>query len=107
MESQLTMGMSSSDGPGLLMEQWLGRCIAPCDRPIGPEEFEWGYEEDDFEMEQLKELEAEAVAKDDDDIEALRGPVVLLSDNYKGRGKTSMDALLVRHTLTSYTNALR
>ncbi|KAI0585805.1 Superfamily I DNA and RNA helicase and helicase subunits [Pyrenophora tritici-repentis] len=88
MESQCTMGISATENPGILMEQWLGRCIAPCDRPIGPDQFDWGYEEEeDFEVEQLKELEAEAVAQDDDDIEALRGQVTLLSDNYRGTGK--------------------
>jgi helicase required for RNAi-mediated heterochromatin assembly 1 len=86
MESRCTMGGSSTDSPGILMEQWLGRCLTPCDRPIGPEQFDWGYEEEDLEVEQLKELEAEAVAKDDDDIEALHGPVTLLRDNYKGTG---------------------
>src|SRR5207249_3534221 len=64
------------------------RGLAPCDRPIGPEQFDWGYEEEDFEVEQLKELEAEAVAQDDDDIEALRGPVTILSDNFKGVGES-------------------
>ncbi|EFQ92756.1 hypothetical protein PTNB73_04112 [Pyrenophora teres f. teres] len=87
MESQCTMGISAIENPGILMEQWLGKCLAPCDRPIGPEQFDWDYEEEDFEVEQLKELEAEAVAQDDDDIEALRGPVTLLSDNYKGTGQ--------------------
>ncbi|KAF1945626.1 hypothetical protein EJ02DRAFT_338281 [Clathrospora elynae] len=85
-ESQCTMGISPTDNPGILMEQWLGKCLTPCTRPIAPEQFDWGYEEEDFEVEQLKELEAEAVAQDDDDIEALRGPVTLLSDNYKGKG---------------------
>ena len=92
MESQCTIGVSASESPGILMEQWLGRCLAPCDRPIGPEQFNWGYEEEDFEVEQLKELEAEAVAQDDDDIEALRGPVTLLSDNYKGTGRSLSNA---------------
>ncbi|KNG46299.1 dead box helicase [Stemphylium lycopersici] len=88
METQCTLGVSASDSPGILMEQWLGRCLVPCGRPIGPEQFDWGYEEEDFEVEQLKELEAEAVAQDDDDIEALRGPVTLLNDNYKGTGRS-------------------
>jgi helicase required for RNAi-mediated heterochromatin assembly 1 len=92
MESQCTMGSSPSDSPGILMEQWLGRCLAPCDRPIGPEQFDWGFEEDDFEIEQLKELEAEAVAQDDVDIEALRGPVTQLSDNWKGTGMSLSNA---------------
>jgi helicase required for RNAi-mediated heterochromatin assembly 1 len=39
-------------------------------------------------MEQLQELEAEAVAQDDDDIEALRGEVIALSDNFTGRGSS-------------------
>ena len=37
-------------------------------------------------IEHLQELEAEAVAQDDDDIEALRGEVIALSDNFVGRG---------------------
>ncbi|CBY02164.1 similar to helicase required for RNAi-mediated heterochromatin assembly 1 [Plenodomus lingam JN3] len=87
MESQCTMGISSNENPGLLMEQWLGRCLAPCNRPIGPDDYDWAFEEEDLDVEQLQELEAEAVAKDDDDLEALRGPVTLLRDNYMGRGR--------------------
>ncbi|KAI4931842.1 uncharacterized protein J4E92_003738 [Alternaria infectoria] len=92
MDSQYTMGGSLTDSPGILMEQWLGRCLTPCDRPIGPDQFDWGYEEEDLEVEQLKELEAEAVAQDDDDIEALHGQVVLLRDNYKGTGASLNNA---------------
>ena len=33
----------------------------------------------------MKELEAETFAKDDDDIEALKGPVTLLGGNYAGK----------------------
>ncbi|KAF2179341.1 P-loop containing nucleoside triphosphate hydrolase protein [Zopfia rhizophila CBS 207.26] len=78
------MGISS-DTPGIQMEQWLGKCLTPCPRPILPDDFGFEFEEEDFEVEQLKELEAEAVAQDDDDIEALKGPVTLLSDNQTGK----------------------
>ncbi|KAF1838189.1 hypothetical protein BDW02DRAFT_32428 [Decorospora gaudefroyi] len=111
MESKCIMGSSPSDGPGILMEQWLGKCLTPCDRPIGPEQFDWGFEEEDFEVEQLKELEAEAVAQDDDEIEALRGPVTLLSDNFRGTGAplTDNEVLNVLRTddLTTVPVALR
>ncbi|KAJ4374767.1 hypothetical protein N0V83_001843 [Neocucurbitaria cava] len=99
MDSQCTLGISSTDSPGVLMEQWLGRCLAPCTRPILPDDYEWGYEEEDFEIEQLKELEAEAVAQDDDDKEALRGPVTLLSDNYTGKGGSLLTAIEIRNLL--------
>lgn len=57
-----------------------------CLRPVQPDDFGMDFEEDDFdEVEQLEELEAEAVARDDDDIEALKGPVSSISDNYSGR----------------------
>jgi helicase required for RNAi-mediated heterochromatin assembly 1 len=71
---------------GIQMEQWLGRCLERCEHPYQPDDFGMPYEEDDFdETEQLKELEAEAVARDDDDdIEALRGPITALSDNFRG-----------------------
>ncbi|RMZ73612.1 dead box helicase [Pyrenophora seminiperda CCB06] len=97
-ESKCTLGISASENPGIMMEQWLGKCLKSCDRPIGPEQFDWAYEEEDFEVEQLKELEAEAVAQDDDDIEALRGPVTTLSDNYKGIGQGLSNAE-IRDTL--------
>lgn len=54
----------------------------------------------DFEVEQLQELEAEAVAKDDDDdLEALRGEVILLSDNYVGRGGSTLTTAEIRDLL--------
>lgn len=82
--------------PGIEMEQWLGRSLECYERPYQPDDFGMPYEEDDFdEAEQLEELEAEAVARDDDDdIEALRGPISTLSDNWKGKtgGKLTSDA---------------
>lgn len=98
-DSQSTMGMSPADNPGILMEQWLGKCLAPCERPSQPDDYSWGYEEEDFEVEQLQELEAEAVAQDDDDIEALRGPYTLLSDNYKGKGGSLLTVPEIRELL--------
>jgi helicase required for RNAi-mediated heterochromatin assembly 1 len=98
-DSKSTMGMSPADNPGILMEQWLGKCLAPCERPSQPDDYSWGYEEEDFEIEQIQEMEAEAVAQDDDDIEALRGPYTLLSDNYKGKGGSLLTAVEIRELL--------
>ncbi|KAL6167289.1 hypothetical protein ACJQWK_06727 [Exserohilum turcicum] len=106
MASENTIGISPSDSPGIRIEFWLGKCLAPCDRPIDAEQFDWGYEEEDFEIEQLKELEAEAVAQDDDDIEALQGAVTLLSDNHKGTGAPLSSAKIeemLRRTEDLYT----
>ncbi|KAF2114105.1 P-loop containing nucleoside triphosphate hydrolase protein [Lophiotrema nucula] len=89
MDAQYAMGISS-DSPGIQMEQWLGRCLVPCDRPLQPDDFGIEFEEEDFEIEVLKELEAEAVAQDDDDFETLRGERSLLSDNRMGRGGGSL-----------------
>lgn len=83
--SQDTMGISPADSPGILMEQWLGRSLMPCTHPVQPDDYGLGFEEEDYDVEQLQEIEAEAV-QDDDDLEALRGPVTLLNDNYKGKG---------------------
>jgi len=71
--------------PSISMEHWLGKCVEPRQRPFQPDFFgmDWG-EEGFEEIEQLMEMEAEAVAKDDDDIEALRGPTSFLSDNWMG-----------------------
>ncbi|KAL5117011.1 hypothetical protein ACEQ8H_005097 [Pleosporales sp. CAS-2024a] len=97
--SRDTMGISSADDPVILMEQWLGRSITSCDHPSTPDDYSWGYEEEDFDVEQLEEMEAEAVAQDDDDIEALRGPRILLSDNHRGKATSKMTAAEVRELL--------
>jgi len=113
MESECTLGVSPADSSSILVEQWLGKSLVPCNRPILPDDFDWGYEEEDLDVEQLQELEAEAVAKDDDDIEALRGPVFLLSDNYTGKGVSRLttagfqDLLRKTNDLTTIRSADR
>ncbi|KAH7410083.1 P-loop containing nucleoside triphosphate hydrolase protein [Phaeosphaeria sp. MPI-PUGE-AT-0046c] len=101
-DARSTMGISAVENPGILMEQWLGRCLIPCQRPSQPDDFSLGYEEEeeDFEVEQLQELEAEAVARDDDDDrEALRGEVILLSDDYIGRRSSTLTTPEIRELL--------
>lgn len=98
-ESQGMMGMSVSQNPGILIEQWLGRCLSPCTRPVTPNDYDLGFEEEDYEVEQLQELEAEAV-QDDEDLDALRGPVVLLSDNFRGRGESTLTNEDIRKLLS-------
>lgn len=100
-DAQCSMAASPQDSPGILIEQWLGRCLAPCPRPSQPDDHGWGFEEEDLEVEQLAEIEAEAVAKDDDDIEALDGPVMLLSDNYTGKGASKMTQIKIQELLSS------
>ena len=46
LESQCTMGISPVGNPGILMEQWLGKCLAPCHRPSQPDDYGWGFEEE-------------------------------------------------------------
>ncbi|KAF2822882.1 hypothetical protein CC86DRAFT_356647 [Ophiobolus disseminans] len=98
-ESQNSMGMTQEDNTGVLIEQWLGRYLVRCHRPSQPDDYGWGFEEEDFEVEQLEELEAEAVTRDDDDIEALRGDVFLLSDNYVGKGGSPRTSTAIRELL--------
>jgi helicase required for RNAi-mediated heterochromatin assembly 1 len=46
LDSQYTMGISPIENPGILMEQWLGKCLAPCHRPSQPDDYGWGFEEE-------------------------------------------------------------
>jgi helicase required for RNAi-mediated heterochromatin assembly 1 len=48
-ESGPMMGMSADNTPGIMMEQWLGRFIAVCQRPVLPDDFDGGWEEEEFE----------------------------------------------------------
>jgi helicase required for RNAi-mediated heterochromatin assembly 1 len=86
MDNDSIIGPSTDAKPGESMELWLGKALAPYHRPSGLDNFGWEWEEEDLEVEQLQELEAEAAAKDDEDIEALKGPILLLSDNCRGKG---------------------
>jgi helicase required for RNAi-mediated heterochromatin assembly 1 len=98
-DAQSTMGISSAENPAVLIEQWLGRGLVQCHRPSQPDDFSYGFEEEDFEVEQLKELEAEAVAQDDDDIETLRGENIPLSDNHMGKGGSLLTSAEIRALL--------
>jgi helicase required for RNAi-mediated heterochromatin assembly 1 len=45
-DARSTMGISPTENPGILMEQWLGKCLAPCHRPSQPDDYGWGFEEE-------------------------------------------------------------
>jgi helicase required for RNAi-mediated heterochromatin assembly 1 len=79
-----------SDADGVTpMELWLKGCVVQVDRPSGDQtEDRLGeFEEADLEYEQLQELEAENVAKDDDeDFDKLNGPVIYIAENVEGKG---------------------
>jgi helicase required for RNAi-mediated heterochromatin assembly 1 len=98
-DAQFAMGIVQ-DTPGIQLEQWLGKSLVESRRPVQPDDFGMDYEEEDFdEVEQLEELEAEAVARDNDDIEALKGPVMSLSDNWTGRSGGSTSDEYIRKKL--------
>ena len=64
---------------------WLGEklIIVPFKQPA--EDFGFEFEEADLAFEQLKELEAENLAKDDEDFESLSGQHIALADNFTCR----------------------
>lgn len=66
--------------------QWLGEDIEQANCRTIPEDvsFVFDYEEVELEFEQLKELEAEGRVGDDDDIDMLRGPRVVLNEPWTG-----------------------
>ncbi|KAF2492777.1 P-loop containing nucleoside triphosphate hydrolase protein [Lophium mytilinum] len=72
------------DTPTVPMEMWMGPNLRPVTRNQEQDYFEYEYEDIDLDFEELQELEAEAFNRDDDEFETLRGPVVLLGDNYTG-----------------------
>jgi helicase required for RNAi-mediated heterochromatin assembly 1 len=95
-------GPSTDAEPGILMQQWLGKALVECRRPAGPDDFGFEiWEEEDLEVEQLQELEAEAAARDDEDIEALKGEVFTLSDNVRGKGSGILKDFEIQEILES------
>ena len=51
-------------------------------RTVCPEDFGFKFKEVDIEFKQLKELEAGTFAKDNNNIKALKGPIIFFGDNY-------------------------
>lgn len=78
---------------------WLDKLLVKVDPKQLPEEFGFEFEEADLEFEQLKELEAENVAKDDEDFETLLGPVHAIADNFTCRKVPGMTAAKVQDAL--------
>ncbi|OJD32329.1 dead box helicase [Diplodia corticola] len=68
---------------------WIGKHYEFVERGIPPDDFAFEYEEVDLEFEQLKEIEAENMVKDDEDYETLPGGIINLSENLVGKHSTS------------------
>lgn len=64
---------------------WLGKDLIPVAPRQLPEDFGFEFEEADLEMEQLKEMEAENVAKDDEDFDTLSGEWIPIADHFTGK----------------------
>lgn len=78
---------------------WLGRCLEPVTRPGESQEFGFDLEEADLEYEQLKEIEAENFAKDDEEFDQLSGVSYSIADHYTGRKSAGMIAKKLRDCL--------
>lgn len=64
---------------------WLGRSLETVQRPGESQEFGFGVEEADLEYEQLMEIEAENLAKEDEEFDGLNGAIYTLADHFTGR----------------------
>lgn len=90
----------ASDEPAL--KQWMGKHLVDNKRSFETDTFGYDYEEADLEFEQLKELEAENCAQDDDDDwESLRGHAVSLWDAFIGKSTTNVSDDEVRTLLAN------
>lgn len=67
------------------MTHWLGSSLVPAQRKTKPDDFGFEFEEVDLEFEQLKEMEAENVSNDDEDLETLFGTVTNIGDSLTGK----------------------
>lgn len=82
---------------------WLGEKLVTVPPKQKSEEFGFEWEEADLEFEQLKELEAEDAAQEDEDFETLRGPARSLADNYTCR-KIPAAGVNAKGLLTEHQN---
>ncbi|KAI9828223.1 MAG: hypothetical protein M1819_004583 [Sarea resinae] len=86
--------------PSSPMAVWLGDELARFNLQYHEHYLGFEYEEIDLEFEQLRELEAEkGTAKDDEDIESLRGTYVPLQEQFSGRKHPGIPEASVRKAL--------
>ncbi|KAK0863231.1 hypothetical protein LTR87_016287, partial [Friedmanniomyces endolithicus] len=78
---------------------WLGKMLVSVPPKQQSEEFGFDFEEQDLAFENLKELEAETMAKDDEDFETLRGEHIPLADNFTCRKVTGITEAKVQDAL--------
>ncbi|KAK0256573.1 hypothetical protein LTS09_008689 [Friedmanniomyces endolithicus] len=78
---------------------WLGKMLVSVSPKQQSEEFGFDFEEQDLAFENLKELEAETMAKDDEDFETLRGEHIPLADNFTCRKVTGITEAKVQDAL--------
>lgn len=78
---------------------WLGRNLEAVQRPGESQEFGFDLEEADLEYEQLREIEAENFAKDDEEFDQLSGVSYAVADHYTGRKSASMTAQKLKDCL--------
>jgi helicase required for RNAi-mediated heterochromatin assembly 1 len=83
---------------------WLGDKLKHVPPKPEPEEFGFDFEEADLAFEQLRELEAENSAKDDEDFEPLSGITLTIADNFTcrkvpGKLKEKAETLLMEQNL--------
>lgn len=78
---------------------WLGRSLEAVPKPGQSQEFGFDLEEADLEYEQLKEIEAENFAKDDEEFDELHGNSYAVADLFTGRKTAGMTEQKLRNCL--------
>ena len=78
---------------------WLTKTLVAVPPKQKPEMYEFPLEEADLGFEQLKELEAENMAKDDEEFDVLRGLRLSLADNFTCRKVTGVTEANVKDSL--------
>lgn len=77
---------------------WMAKSLTSVPPKQEAEEYGFDFEEADLAFEQLRELEAENMAKDDDDFESLHGITYPLADNYTYKKPTGVTEIKLRET---------
>jgi helicase required for RNAi-mediated heterochromatin assembly 1 len=96
---------SNSTTEELPLKTWIGKQLVENKRSFQQDDLGYDFEEIDLEFEQLKELEAENCAQDDDeDFESLRGPGLSLWDSYVGKSTSNVTDDHIQELLTKYPN---
>ncbi|KAF1816725.1 hypothetical protein P152DRAFT_470711 [Eremomyces bilateralis CBS 781.70] len=81
---------TTDKGESGLLGSWLGSLLTFKRKSFESDNFGYEFEEAELEFEQLREMEAETFATDEEEFEVLKGTTISIHDNFTAKGRVQL-----------------